>query len=488
MKKIISLLVVLATVLSLLAGVCMAADKPAECDAASAGVVVSCSKDKGTKYCFETLTQAVINWACENLEGEKIITLQKDIDVSNPEETGYKNLYVPGALANWKSRPSNESGENALVIDLNGRTLSYAGESHLFYIERFGLTMENGSVVYKTTGSKRPVFNLGGSKKATAIGDGTEVWRPILTLQNVHVYYEADRDDTSGLVIRSYQFQPTINITDSVLWSKANTVIDIAKTTQADAKTPTTKAYTPVVNVKNSVIGAANGYAFYNVDEGATVNLENSVLVSNKNGRKDNTKSLINYVAKQECVENMDWSMNLLDGTEAYGYGFEYGKVVEKNVMAFEDVKESDWYYSFVKQLYEKGLVSGMTETTFVPNGKLTYGQALKLVTLAVGEKEPAKTNSHWASGYMQLAMDMGWLEDEVNPDAQISRLAFCRIAAAAKGISEQPASNPFKDTEDVSVLALVHAGIVSGMSADTFGPDVILTRAQIAKIICGLL
>ena len=55
--------------------------------------------------------------------------------------------------------------------------------------------------------------------------------------------------------------------------------------------------------------------------------------------------------------------------------------------LAFTDVKESDWYYTYVKDLVADGTVNGMTATTFAPNGTLTYGQALKLITLGVGEK-----------------------------------------------------------------------------------------------------
>ena len=156
--------------------------------------------------------------------------------------------------------------------------------------------------------------------------------------------------------------------------------------------------------------------------------------------------------------------------------------------LPFTDVKEGDWYYEFVKELYEKKIVSGMTETTFVPNGKLTYGQALKLIVCGLGKGEQAANGSHWASGYLKFAKDQKWLDKDVDLNGAISRLQFCRIAAKAKNLTAQPASNPFKDCADKDVLALVNAGIINGMSADTFAPDNTLTRAQISKIISGLI
>ena len=150
----------------------------------------------------------------------------------------------------------------------------------------------------------------------------------------------------------------------------------------------------------------------------------------------------------------------------------------------FTDVKQSDWFYTYVKDLVNDGTVNGMTETTFVPNGTLTYGQALKLIALAVGETEPAKSGTHWASGYLTLAKSKGWLSEDVNLDGTITRLALCRIAAKAKGLTEQPETNPFTDTDDKDVLALNKVGVINGMTETTFQPEGQLTRAQISKII----
>ena len=155
--------------------------------------------------------------------------------------------------------------------------------------------------------------------------------------------------------------------------------------------------------------------------------------------------------------------------------------------LPFTDVQEGDWFYPYVKELYADGTINGMTATTFVPNGNLTYGQALKLIVCALGYGEQKASPTHWASGYVKFARGKGWFTGNVDPDGEVTRLAFCQIAAKAKELHSQPAENPFKDTSDTSVLALVDAGVINGMSADTFAPDGVLTRAQISKIICTL-
>lgn len=149
----------------------------------------------------------------------------------------------------------------------------------------------------------------------------------------------------------------------------------------------------------------------------------------------------------------------------------------------FIDVKPTDWFYGYVRELAKSGTISGMTETTYAPDGTLTYGQALKLTAITVGKGEQAATGAHWASGYLDLAKKEGWLKENIDLNANISRLAFCQIVSKASGITKF-SGNPFTDTSSVAVLALYNAGIINGMTETAFQPDGLLTRAQVAKII----
>jgi len=152
----------------------------------------------------------------------------------------------------------------------------------------------------------------------------------------------------------------------------------------------------------------------------------------------------------------------------------------------FTDVRTADWFFPYVRDLTADGTIAGQTATIFNPNGNLTYGAALKLLNVSVLGKDAGNAASgHWAMNYLNEAVAAGWTDaDAAKLDAPITREVFCQIAAKAKNYTEQPASNPFKDTSDPGVLAMVQAGVISGMSADTFAPNGVLTRAQIAKII----
>jgi hypothetical protein len=150
----------------------------------------------------------------------------------------------------------------------------------------------------------------------------------------------------------------------------------------------------------------------------------------------------------------------------------------------FTDVPAGAWYETYVTELVAAGVVNGVGNGLFQPNGTLTWGQAVKLLLLAVGEDEQVPTGSHWASGYMDKAVADGIIPAGMDPNGAISRLQFCQAAAKALGLETTLTASPFTDTADADVLALYEAGIIDGVGNGQFSPDTTLTRAQISKII----
>ena len=43
------------------------------------------------------------------------------------------------------------------------------------------------------------------------------------------------------------------------------------------------------------------------------------------------------------------------------------------------------WSYSYIRQLYEAGVIDGMTPTTFVPTGDVTRAQFVKMLARLQG-------------------------------------------------------------------------------------------------------
>lgn len=158
--------------------------------------------------------------------------------------------------------------------------------------------------------------------------------------------------------------------------------------------------------------------------------------------------------------------------------------------MNFSDVKSSDWYYQYVKDLYDLGVVDGTTPTTYSPQKDVTFGQALKLILISAGYEAQTPISAHWASGYYYLAQQMGFLPSGLGLalDDPISRLQIAQIVVKVMGLartSQDP--SPFADCSDEAALILYDHGIFQGTQADQqllFQPQDTISRAEITTVV----
>ena len=154
----------------------------------------------------------------------------------------------------------------------------------------------------------------------------------------------------------------------------------------------------------------------------------------------------------------------------------------------FKDVKASAWYGSYVIDLYNDGVINGTSATTYTPDAKLTWAAALKLLLVSSGDlKAEDAVGADWAKNTIAKAVELALVDadfSDKNGDEAITRLAFCQVAAKLNKMAESKTDSKFIDCADGYVMALVDAKVIDGMTENTFEPDGLLTRAQIAKII----
>lgn len=99
---------------------------------------------------------------------------------------------------------------------------------------------------------------------------------------------------------------------------------------------------------------------------------------------------------------------------------------------------------------------------------------------------------SQWAGTTVEKAEQLGLIPDSlkgVDLTKPITRREFAAVCVKLyeklSGEVATPASiNPFIDTKDAEVLKAYNADITSGISADKFGPDIILNREQAATML----
>mgnify|MGYP006431413651 CR=1 FL=1 len=84
-----------------------------------------------------------------------------------------------------------------------------------------------------------------------------------------------------------------------------------------------------------------------------------------------------------------------------------------KGNMNFSDVSTSHWAYEYIKKLYNEGIINGISKTTFDPEGKINYKQAIKMIIIAFGYKNEAEEFGAYPNGYLKIAKGLGFLDQK---------------------------------------------------------------------------
>ena len=165
----------------------------------------------------------------------------------------------------------------------------------------------------------------------------------------------------------------------------------------------------------------------------------------------------------------------------------------------FTDVKEGAWYYDYVLDMTDKGIIKGMTPTTFEPEGTLTRGQVATLLYRMAGEPEvTGKTTFTDVPEKAWYATAIAWAQQEkiVNgtsettfePEGAVTRAQLVTMLYRMAGEPEVKEAATFKDLKaDWYKNAVAWAEdmkVVNGTTETTFEPEGLCTRAQAAKIL----
>lgn len=117
-------------------------------------------------------------------------------------------------------------------------------------------------------------------------------------------------------------------------------------------------------------------------------------------------------------------------------------------------------------------------------------------LTAVLANSVMAADLSGWAESGYQSASEAGLVSYSVvsnNLRDSITREEFCELAMNLyKRLTNEnvpvPANNPFEDTKSVSVAQAYNYGIVNGTSDETFTPNRLVTREEMAKMLVSTL
>ncbi len=194
------------------------------------------------------------------------------------------------------------------------------------------------------------------------------------------------------------------------------------------------------------------------------------------------------------------------------GLGVEVSDIpalIQPEAEVFTDLGTVNWAEESILRLAEKGIVAGMGDKLFNPNGNVTREQFVKMLVLSLGL--PADQTgvsftdvsaNDWYAPYVMSAYSLGIVTGKDNGSfgtgENITREDMAvMVYRAVKEASSQltlTAEVTYADEGDFSayaaenIKALGSAGIITGMPDGTFMPKSFSTRAQAAVILDRLI
>ncbi|HEX2926124.1 MAG TPA: S-layer homology domain-containing protein [Ruminiclostridium sp.] len=172
----------------------------------------------------------------------------------------------------------------------------------------------------------------------------------------------------------------------------------------------------------------------------------------------------------------------------------------------FTDIS-NHWAQSYIIDLYEKGIISGMPDGRFLPDGELTRAEAAALLVKTLGlENETATatfadTVGHWAEKQIAIVKEKGifsgYSGNLFYPDRKITREEFAVVCdkvlltpdtvdfSQRRFSDVSPETNPWSNK---SIIVLSMNNILSGYPDGTFRPKKTITRAETVRVISAML
>lgn len=176
--------------------------------------------------------------------------------------------------------------------------------------------------------------------------------------------------------------------------------------------------------------------------------------------------------------------------------------------MHFSDVTESDWYHSAAHYVYETGMMTGTTDTTFSPNMDASRGMIVTILHRLEGNPEAEWSNFPDVSRqeYYAPAVDWAYANGIVsgyggnesgtfgpgNPITreQLASILYRYAERKGKDMTIRGDLNGFADRDAISDYArdtvawAVGVGLISGMGDGSINPGGTASRAQVATIL----
>ena len=427
----------------------------------------------------------------------KTSTLPSNFFLADETETGFSiALTAAGGDAIFTQEPAVVDGENVITYQLNGGT----GEA------TFNVTVTPVSSNYKagtydlkiqaydkTNVSNRIVFESG---SAVYTGSGIKYEKATIAGHSSGMRYTYAPDvatgatlDAAGLPLTVGTYTVTATYSDASSYGYKTATFTITKATPAG-----TPAYTKIETSGKTL--ADTKLTVGTIRPAGTIAWDLPLTTVLKDGKEyawtftptdthnytTLTGKLIPYVD-----DGTDYIPGVIDGNSGS--------------FNFHDVSRFDYFYDAVKWAAENGIASGTGRYTFSPDAVCTRAQTVTFLWRAAGSPMPryrtcAFTDVDSRDYYynavlwaVEQGITTGLTATTFGPDVTVSRGQVATFLYRAASASKPNTFNPFTDVKTTAynydaILWAYDNRITTGTSDTTFSPDASCTRAQIVTFL----
>ncbi len=184
--------------------------------------------------------------------------------------------------------------------------------------------------------------------------------------------------------------------------------------------------------------------------------------------------------------------------------------VTNEKVMNFTDVKATDWFYNAVKTVFEKGILTGTSDTEFSPNLSVTRAMAVTVLWRLENSPEPASASvftdvaaGSWYAKAVAWAAENnivnGTGENKFSPDMPITREQLASIIYRYEQLKgngftgawmfnlDNPDAGEISDFANEAMHWCVMKNVIGGNEEGKLLPKGTATRAEFAKMLSKL-
>lgn len=427
----------------------------------------------------------------------KTSTLPSNFFLADETETGFSiALTAAGGDAIFTQEPAVVDGENVITYQLNGGT----GEA------TFNVTVTPVSSNYKagtydlkiqaydkTNVSNRIVFESG---SAVYTGSGIKYEKATIAGHSSGMRYTYAPDvatgatlDAAGLPLTVGTYTVTATYSDASSYGYKTATFTITKATPAG-----TPSFTKIETSGKTL--ADTKLTVGTIRPAGTIAWDLPLTTVLKDGKEyawtftptdthnytTLTGKLIPYVD-----DGTDYIPGVIDGNSGS--------------FNFHDVSRFDYFYDAVKWAAENGIASGTGRYTFSPDAVCTRAQTVTFLWRAAGSPMPryrtcAFTDVDSRDYYynavlwaVEQGITTGLTATTFGPDVTVSRGQVATFLYRAASASKPNTFNPFTDVKTTAynydaILWAYDNRITTGTSDTTFSPDASCTRAQIVTFL----